>query len=321
MSVPTDTFSAVQERLKPAKKIAYFAKLTKLASECEHVIIADIDNVGSRQMAEVRAALRGKATLLMGKKSMMRTCLNKMVTEKPELCNLVPILKNNIGLIFCEDEISEVRTIMAKYQVPAPAKQGSIAPCSVIIPAGPTGMDPGQTSFFQALQIATRIVKGQIEIQSDVAIITGGEKVSASQSVLLNKLNIKPFSYGLKTTLIYEAGSIYPASVLDIEPESLVDALKSSIQACAALSLAAGVPCKASIGHSLINAIRKTVCLALASDHIFPQMAKLKEMLDNPDAYASLAPAAAATPTATETKPVEEEEEEEDDDMGFGLFD
>lgn len=54
---------------------------------------------------------------------------------------------------------------------------------------------------------------------------------------------------------------------------------------------------------------------------------QLKAFLENPEAFASLAPAtdaaAAAAPAeeAKEEKKEEEEEDESDDDMGFGLFD
>ena len=53
---------------------------------------------------------------------------------------------------------------------------------------------------------------------------------------------------------------------------------------------------------------------------------QVREILENPDAYAAAAgPAAEETaedaPKAEEEKPAEEEEEEEDDDMGFSLFD
>lgn len=73
-----------------------------------------------------------------------------------------------------------------------------VAPCSVSIPAGSTGMDPSQTSFFQTLNIATKINKGSIEILNDVVVVTKGEKVGPSQAVLLGKLGIRPFTYGLE---------------------------------------------------------------------------------------------------------------------------
>jgi hypothetical protein len=41
-------------------------------------------------------------------------------------------------------------------------------------------MDPSQTSFFQALAIATKINKGTIEIVSDVHLIKAGDKVGGA---------------------------------------------------------------------------------------------------------------------------------------------
>lgn len=58
-------------------------------------------------------------------------------------------------------------------------------------------MGPEKTSFFQALQIPTKISRGTIEILNEVHLIKTGEKVGASESALLNMLNIMPFSYGL----------------------------------------------------------------------------------------------------------------------------
>jgi large subunit ribosomal protein LP0 len=48
--------------------------------------------------------------------------------------------------------------------VAAPAKAGALAPVDVKIPAQNTGLGPEKTSFFQALQIPTKIAKGTIEI-------------------------------------------------------------------------------------------------------------------------------------------------------------
>lgn len=67
----------------------------------------------------------------------------------------------------------------------------------VKLTAGPTGLEPTQTSFFQALGIATKINKGSIEIISDVKLCTQGEKVGPSEAVLLTKMGIKPFAYGV----------------------------------------------------------------------------------------------------------------------------
>ena len=70
----------------------------------------------------------------------------------------------------------------------SPAKVGVVAPCDVHIKAGQTSLEPGQTSFFQALNIHTKITKGNIEILSDVHLIHEGTKVGPSEAILLQKL-------------------------------------------------------------------------------------------------------------------------------------
>lgn len=58
----------------------------------------------------------------------------------------------------------EVRDKLLENKVRAPARNGAIAPCPVVIPAQNTGLGPEKTSFFQALSIPTKISKGTIEI-------------------------------------------------------------------------------------------------------------------------------------------------------------
>jgi large subunit ribosomal protein LP0 len=41
------------------------------------------------------------------------------------------------------------------------------------------------------------ISRGQIEIINDVQLVAKGEKVGTSEATLLQKLGIKPFTYGL----------------------------------------------------------------------------------------------------------------------------
>lgn len=276
-------------------------------------------------MAEIRYVLRGKAVILMGKNTMIRTALRKMTAKMPQLDKLIPCVKQNIGLIFCIDDPSSVRKVVLENRVPAPARQGVFAPCEVIVPAGPTSLDPSHTSFFQALGIPTKIVKGQIEIQNQVNLLSEGEKVSASQSALLQKLNIRPFSYGLVVKQIYDDGAVYDATVLDITNEDIINKFKAGVQNVAAFSRQVGLPNQTSIAHSVTEAFKNCVALVLDFDFVFPEMEKLKEILENPEAFAAAAAAAAPAATsapaaAAQAAPAEEEEEEADEDFGFDLF-
>ena len=44
----------------------------------------------------------------------------------------------------------QVRDEINKFKVGAPARVGLVAPNNVVVPLGNTGLDPSQTSFFQA---------------------------------------------------------------------------------------------------------------------------------------------------------------------------
>lgn len=53
-------------------------------------------------------------------------------------------------------------------------------------------------------------------------ILKEGDKVGASEATLLNMLNISPFSYGLAVQMVYDSGTIFEPSILDIQPEDLL---------------------------------------------------------------------------------------------------
>merc|ERR1719159_1309383 len=215
-----------------------------------------------------------------------------------------------------------MRKAIRGYLEKNPAKAGAIAPVDVTIPAQNTGMGPEKTSFFQALQIPTKITKGTIEIIQDVPIIKVGDKVGASEATLLNMLKISPFTYGLLIQKVYDAGSIFDPEILDITDEDIKDKFMAGVANVAAVCLQIGYPTMASAPHSIANGMKNLLAIAAVTEITFKEAEQLKAFLADPSAFAVAAPAAdtaaAAAPAAAAK---EESEEEEDDDMGFGLFD
>ena len=80
----------------------------------------------------------------------------------PELNILTPILKDKIALIFCDAPVYTLKQKIEANKVPTEARVGAISPIDYAVPAGPTGLDPSQINFFHALNVSTKIVKGQI---------------------------------------------------------------------------------------------------------------------------------------------------------------
>merc|ERR1719272_2333935 len=177
-------------------------------------------------------------------------------------------------------DLSAIKAILDSQVRGAPAKVGSLAPKDVIVPAGPTGMDPKQTGFFQALNIQTKIVKAQIEIINPVTVIILGDKVTPSQTALLDKLKIMPFEYKMNIRSFMEGGKLVDAMVLSITNDDVL----------------------ATFGA---NAFKNLAGAAIAADYAFPQLAALKNA-------AASAPAAGASAAVVEAAP----EPEEDVDMG-----
>ena len=255
---------------------------------------------------------------------MIRKAIRGHIENNKSLEVLLPHVKGNIGFVFCKDDLSGVKKALTSLKVAAPAKVGVLAPSDVIVPAGPTGMEPTQTSFLQALNIPSKITRGQVEIINDVHLIKKGQKVGGSEATLLQKLDIKPFQYGLIIKTVYDDGSIYDSSVLDLSDEDIIAKFHNGVRNIASISLVIGYPTLASIPHSVIRGYKNLLSITLATDYSFPKADEFKKLAANPGVVAQTGGSSApAKPKEKETKkkPEPEPEPEEDGDMSLGLFD
>jgi len=315
-----------KERIYDERKQNFKITLEKLLSNYSRMFVVELDNVTSNQMHQVRMAMRGKAEMFVGKNTMVRFVIKKFGEEHKNqaLFALADELEGNVALIFTNEDLRDIRPIILANRKEAPARVGSVAQRTVIVPAGPTGLEPTQTSFFQALQIPTKINKGAVEIMNDVTILTEGHKCGASQVALLNKLNIRPFSYGLVIRKLYDDGSVLTPSILDISKDDIKDILVSAIQNIAAVGLATGIPNKASFPHILADAFKNLLAVAVETSYDFPEAKQIKEVLKNPGAFKAAAAPAAAAPAAAgkaAAKAPEPEPEPEEEESAFSLFD
>ncbi|MBW04607.1 60S acidic ribosomal protein P0, partial [Eschrichtius robustus] len=163
-------------------KSNYFLKIIQLLDDYPKCFIVGADNVGSKQMQQIRMSLRGKAVVLMGKNTMMCKAIRGHLENSPALEKLLPHIRGNAGFVFTKEDLTEIRDMLLANDVPAAARAGAIAPREVTVPAQNTGLGPEKTSFFQALGITTKISRGTIEILSDVQLIKTGDKVGASEA-------------------------------------------------------------------------------------------------------------------------------------------
>jgi len=312
---------------KSERKAAYLKRVQKLFDEFPQAFVIEADNVASSHLQVVRRILRQYgASVLMGKNTLIRKALRDHVAKNEKLEAILPFVKGNVGIVFCRGHLKEVVEVLDRERVAAPAKAGSIAPVEVIIPAGNTGLEPTQTSFLQALNIQTKIAKGQIEILKDVKLLVPGQKVGSSEAALLQKLNIKPFTYGLGVKQVYDDGKTYGVEVLKLTEADLLAKFFEGVTRVASISLQLGWPSVASLPHLLINGYKRVAAISLEIDYDMAQTRELKALLADPEKLkaaraAAAAPAGGAAPAkAAEAAKVVEEVKEEEEAQVFDLF-
>jgi len=314
------------------EKIAYEERLNKLLDTYSKVYFVLVDNVTSQQMHDVRRGLRGRGEVLMGKNTLQKKVItnraaaegasttDKTIAEKFVKENLI---QGNCGLIFTNDSVDVITDIIAKHRIQAPARVGAISPVEVTIPAGNTGLEPTMTSFFQALNIATKIQKGTVEIVADKKVLSVGDKVDNSTAALLTKLKINPFYYGLQLKAVWDDGVVFATEDLDFTESKIEDVFSSAIGNMTALSLGAGIPTAASFPHLVTDAFKNLLAATLVTDYEFTEFGAkdLKKAIKEGKVGGSAAPAkAAAAPAKAAAAAPPPKEEEEEEDLGMGML-
>merc|ERR1712014_102714 len=125
---------------KSTWKANYFTKIENLFDTYNRCFLVNADNVGSKQMQDIRAFMRGKAEVLMGKNTMMRKAIRGILDRHPDLEKILPCIVGNIGFVFTNEGLVEVRDMILEKKVKAKASAGAIAPLDVKVPAQNTGL-------------------------------------------------------------------------------------------------------------------------------------------------------------------------------------
>jgi len=68
-------------------------------------------------------------------------------------------------------------------------------------------------------------------------VCTKGKKVGNSESVLLQKLNLKPFEFGMEIKLVYDDGSILTPEVFKMSADDIIAKFRKGANNLAAVSL------------------------------------------------------------------------------------
>jgi len=312
-------------------------RLCECFGKYRQIVVVALDNVSTNQIHAARAILQegaNKGEMIIGKNSLIKKALkfkteapnassedyedHKKWDQDPRLSALIPLMKLNVGLIFSEEPYMELREKVEAEKLKMPARTGIPAPCNVILPVGPTGVEVGKIDLFHKLNIQCKTVKSAIEINKEVQIITKGEKVSEGATQMCKILQIIPFEYSLTFQYVYIDGVVLDQSIIEMPLENVQEAFESYCGFLTALSLGGDIPNALSVPQFLANGFK--TCLAIGSESGY-EFDALKQVMEASANAQANAPAQGQTQAKVEVKeeaaPAEEEEEEEEDmDLG-----
>lgn len=219
--------------------------------------IIDLQKMPTKQLQEIKKQIRGKAKILITKKSTLLNALKQL--NQPNISELEKIIPLQPALLLSDLEPFKLYGIIDKMKSLTYAKEGDVAQEDIVVSAGPTGLMPGPViSEFAKVGIAAGVEEGKIAIKKDKVVAKAGEKISKELANALRKLKIEPIKVGLKIVAIYEKEMIYKKDVLSLVGEAYVKQIIAANQSALNLSVSIGYPTKENIKLLLAKAYRAT---------------------------------------------------------------
>lgn len=79
--------------------------------------MVNVDNVGSKQMQQIRISLRGRAAIIMGKNTTIRKAIRGHLEQHPQLERVLPHIRGNVGFVFTKEDLNDIREIIENNKV------------------------------------------------------------------------------------------------------------------------------------------------------------------------------------------------------------
>ena len=180
------------------------------------VAAANLQQVRSSQIHEVRKKLRGKVQFLVAKNTLVKRAAEE--SKKENIERFTEKLLGSRILLFSDLAPHSLVLLLNKNKVRVPAKGGDVATGEILIPAGNTGLPPGPViSEFGEAKVPTKIESGSIWVSKDTVVSRKGDAISPKLASVLSKLGIKPMELGLSLMAAYEQGVVFAEEDLKVD--------------------------------------------------------------------------------------------------------
>ena len=236
-------------------------QLSKEMKEYSVIGLLDMHKLPAKQLQELRDSLRGKATIKVTKKNVIKLAIeNSGIGGLGKLENL---MKSQPALLLSNIDPFELARIIESSKSSAPAKPGDIAKKEIMIPAGPTSLKPGPViGELQRVKLPAGVEGDKIVIKKDTVIAKEGETITKPVADVLMKLGVEPVEISLNLLAAYDGGMIYNKELLFIPREKYVNDVVNAYRNALGLALGIGLPTPETLPILITKAQREAMGIA-----------------------------------------------------------
>jgi large subunit ribosomal protein L10 len=252
---------ALYTRHLPEWKKKEIEEIRRCAGQFTLVGLVDMYGIPASQVQQIRRNLRGTATIMMTRNTLIRHAIEEIGGDIKELTRFV---SGHSALIFTNDNPFRLFRELEKTKTKMAAKAGEIAPEDIVVAKGPTSFKPGPiVGELQQAGIPAAIEAGKVKIRETKVVVKKGAVITAKQADVLAKLDIKPMDVGLALQAAFYDGSVYEPSVLMVDESAVLGQLTLAARQAFNLSVNAAIPTKQTIAPILTKAAGEARSLAI----------------------------------------------------------
>ncbi|PIN92821.1 50S ribosomal protein L10 [Candidatus Pacearchaeota archaeon CG10_big_fil_rev_8_21_14_0_10_31_24] len=217
-----------REKDIPEHKVEFVKRVADKIKRSKTLLIASTNKLPSSQFHDIKKKLRGKADVLVGKRSLINRAID---TSKVEgISKLKESINADIAMFFSDLSPFELSGLLADNQSPSKAKAGDIAPEDIHVEPGPTDLVPGPAiSELSGVGLKVAVEGGKLAVKQPAIIAKKGEVLKANVAGVMAKLGILPMKVGFEPLAAYSSEDHKVYVGIKIDKEATLQYLRESI--------------------------------------------------------------------------------------------
>jgi large subunit ribosomal protein L10 len=289
-------------------KIQKVEELTTAVTESPVVAIADVRGIPGPQLQHIRKRLRGRARIIVSKKSLIQHSLARLTESRDGIEKLSDCLDGQVAYVLTDLNPFKLFKELESTKTNAPARGGEVCPEDILVREGDTPFKPGPImSELQRAGLPASIEGGKVVIKKDTILVKKGDKIPRDVAQVLTRLEIYPIIVGLDLTGVYENGMVFSPDDLSIDEVEFMSTLTSAIAGSMNLAMFIHYITSRTIEPLIIQAEQRALNVALEAGVL---TGKTTELLVQ-KAHSQMLSLSSQIPDASEDEPEEKVAPEE----------